>query len=180
MTNTGDVPLANVADTISDDTCAPVQYASGDEDSDGLLDTPRSIFEDSADETWVFTCTTTIDQDTTNVVVVTGSPSDPGGQPLCGAVAAQAGIAEPCDVRAQDQAHVTVTPTPTSPSPSPTPAGPDTSGSGTGTSSGSLPNTGAPAGSLALLVLGVVFVVAGSVLLGTSARRPRHSASRSR
>ena len=55
VTNTGDVPLAGVAETITDDTCAPVEYVSGDIDGDGLLDTPRSIFEDKADETWVFT-----------------------------------------------------------------------------------------------------------------------------
>ena len=75
--NTGDVPLAGVADRITDDTCSPVTYVSGDEDGDGLLDTPTSIFEDALDETWIFTCTTTVDEDTTNVVTVTGTPTDP-------------------------------------------------------------------------------------------------------
>ena len=57
----------------------PVTYVSGDEDLDDLLDTPTSIFEDSADETWIFTCTTVISVTTVNTVTVTGTPTDPGG-----------------------------------------------------------------------------------------------------
>ena len=68
--NTGDVPLAGVAERIADDTCSPVEYVSGDTDGDGLLDTPNSIFEDAANETWIFTCTTNLDETTTNVVTV--------------------------------------------------------------------------------------------------------------
>ena len=81
--NTGDVPLAGVKDRITDNTCSPVKYVSGDEDGDGLLDTPNSIFEDSLDETWTFTCTTTVSTTTTNSVVTPGTPVDPGGEPLC-------------------------------------------------------------------------------------------------
>jgi archaellum component FlaG (FlaF/FlaG flagellin family) len=81
--NTGDVPLAGVAERITDDTCSPVTYVSGDQDGDGLLDSPISIFEDALDETWTFTCTTTIDATTTNTVVVNGTPTDGGGEPLC-------------------------------------------------------------------------------------------------
>ena len=44
---------------------------------------PNSIFEDALDETWVFTCTTFVDEDTMNTVVVEGTPVDPGGEPLC-------------------------------------------------------------------------------------------------
>ncbi len=47
-------------------------------DRDGLLDTPNSIFEDSLDETWIFTCTTFVDEDTTNTVVVGGTAVGPG------------------------------------------------------------------------------------------------------
>ena len=79
--NTGDVPLAGVKDAITDDTCSPVTYVSGDKDGDNLLDTPNSIFEDALDETWVFTCTTTVDQDTTNTVIVSGTPTDPPVNP---------------------------------------------------------------------------------------------------
>ena len=64
------MPLADVAERITDDTCSPVRYVSGDQDDDGLLDTPNSIFEDAADETWIFTCTHDVDRDTTNTVVV--------------------------------------------------------------------------------------------------------------
>ena len=65
--NTGDVPLADVKASITDDKCAPVTYVSGDEDGDELLDTPNSIFEDSADEVWMFTCTARITTDTVNI-----------------------------------------------------------------------------------------------------------------
>ena len=84
--NTGDVPLSGVAARISDDTCSAVTYVSGDEDLDGLLDTINSIFEDALDETWTFTCTTTVSETTTNVVTVQGSPTGPDGAPLCGTI----------------------------------------------------------------------------------------------
>lgn len=107
--NTGDVPLSGVADRITDDTCSPVVYVSGDEDGDGLLDTPNSIFEDSLDETWIFTCTTAVNTTTTNVVTVTGTPTDPAGQALCGPTdLPRSQIGEPCDVTGQDTATVTV------------------------------------------------------------------------
>jgi LPXTG-motif cell wall-anchored protein len=109
--NTGDVPLAGVAERITDDTCSPVSYVSGDQDEDGLLDTPTSIFEDALDETWTFTCTVTLSETTTNTVVVTGTPTDPGGVALCGGEEGEGGAAqvpEPCDVTDDDQATVTV------------------------------------------------------------------------
>lgn len=100
--NTGDVPLANVRERIADDTCSPVTLASGDEDQDGLLDTTTSIFEDAADETWVFTCTTTVSDTTTNTVTVPGTPTNPTGTPLCEPGA-------PCDVTGTSTRTVTVT-----------------------------------------------------------------------
>lgn len=111
--NTGDVPLAAVADSIADDTCAPVAYVTGDEDGDGLLDTADSIFEDARDETWVFTCTTFVREDTVNTVVASGSPTDADGVDVCapetGGVLLQAGrIGTPCDVTADATAEVTV------------------------------------------------------------------------
>lgn len=108
VTNTGDVPLAGVADRITDDTCSPVTYVEGDLDNDGLLDSPRSIFEDSADETWVFTCTTTVSETTTNTVTVPGTPTDPGGEPLCGPEPGPLRVDEPCDVTGTDTETVTV------------------------------------------------------------------------
>ncbi|PKP52473.1 MAG: hypothetical protein CVT90_02630, partial [Candidatus Altiarchaeales archaeon HGW-Altiarchaeales-3] len=61
VTNTGDVPLTNVV--VTDDKCSPVTYQSGDTNSDSALDLT---------ETWTYTCTATINVDTTNVATVTG------------------------------------------------------------------------------------------------------------
>ena len=110
VTNTGDVPLSDVAERISDDTCSPVEYVSGDQDDDGNLDTINSIFEDALDETWIFTCTTTISETTTNTVVVTGTPVDGGGVDLCGPPPnlQLPRIVENCDVDDQDNATVTI------------------------------------------------------------------------
>jgi uncharacterized repeat protein (TIGR01451 family)/LPXTG-motif cell wall-anchored protein len=85
VTNTGDVPLAGVRGSISDDKCSPVSYVSGDLNDNGLLDADidAPIFEyTSTAETWIFTCTTTLEEDTTNVVTVTGTPTDPNGNPI--------------------------------------------------------------------------------------------------
>ena len=104
--NTGDVPLADVADRITDDTCSPVQYRGGDEDGDGLLDTARSIFEDSLDEVWLFECRTAVTETTTNTVMVQGTPTDPLGERLCEDVAVLA--VTTCDPTDQDVATVTI------------------------------------------------------------------------
>jgi hypothetical protein len=110
--NTGDVPLAGVAARITDDTCTPVTYVSGDEDGDGLLDTPNSIFEDALDETWTFTCVTTVAATTSNTVVVTGTPTDQGGVALCAdtRAVALARVSVSCDATDSAAATVTVTP----------------------------------------------------------------------
>ncbi len=79
VTNPGDVPLAGV--TVSDDKCSPVVAVTsggfnvGDTDTDGLLD---------PGESWRYTCTTTLTQDTLNTVTVLGRPTDGEGQPLPG------------------------------------------------------------------------------------------------
>ena len=170
VTNTGDVPLANVTASIADDTCSPVSYVSGDLDNDELLDTPDSIFEDEGDETWLFRCTTTVDEDTTNVVLVAGSPVDPDGLPLCGPEAGAGGI-PPCDVTDRDRAHVTVVP---GPGPGPEPGtGPGTgpgSGPGGGPTAGGLGDTGAPTGLWQLLVLGLLLLGAGGSMVAYARR----------
>ena len=109
--NTGDVPLAGVADSITDDTCSPVTYVRGDHDDDGLLDTPNSIFEDRLDETWVFTCTTDVDEDTTNTVVVAGRRR-PGRRAAVrrGADAGTRRCGTDLRPTDRDRAHVIVTP----------------------------------------------------------------------
>jgi uncharacterized repeat protein (TIGR01451 family) len=113
--NTGDVPLADVTSRITDDTCANVTFVSGDDDGDGLLDTPTSIFEDAADETWRFTCATTLSATTTNTVTVVGTPTDSGGVPLCGLDAPASPtstgarqVPDPCDTSATANATVMV------------------------------------------------------------------------
>ena len=61
VTNAGDAVLSNV--TVDDDTCSPVDYVSGDTNGDTKLD---------LHETWVFECTMTITDDTTNTAVAHG------------------------------------------------------------------------------------------------------------
>ncbi len=74
VTNPGDAPLATVR--VSDNTCAPTVYRSGDTNANSRLDTS---------ETWIYTCARTVNQDTTNVVTASGQPTDPSGTPVPGA-----------------------------------------------------------------------------------------------
>lgn len=62
ITNPGTVPLSNV--TLSDDTCSPMTYVSGDSDGDSLLDTTES---------WRYTCTTNLTETTTNTAIASGA-----------------------------------------------------------------------------------------------------------
>jgi uncharacterized repeat protein (TIGR01451 family) len=62
VTNPGDEPLSDIA--VSDDKCATVVFDSGDGNGNGLLD---------PGETWVYTCSSTLTQDTTNTVTATGA-----------------------------------------------------------------------------------------------------------
>jgi uncharacterized repeat protein (TIGR01451 family) len=83
VVNTGNIPLAEVKNRIRDDTCSPVTFVSGDTDGNNLLTGEVQIYEISIDaETWVFRCTTTVSQDTTNVVTVEGVPSDLRGNAI--------------------------------------------------------------------------------------------------
>ena len=147
VTNTGNVPLADVVDRISDDTCGPVTYVSGDDDDNDLLTGEADLFETGPAEIWTFTCTTEVTQDTINTVTVEGTPVDPG--PL-----------EPLgpDVTDADTAEVVVLPastTTTSVEPlPPTPTIPPTGGGG---------RAGLP---IALALLG-----AGGALVGIARRR---------
>lgn len=169
--NTGDVPLAGVADQITDDTCSPVEYVAGDLDEDGLLDTPDSLFEDEADEVWTFECTTRVDESTVNTVVVAGSPSGPAGGPLCGPEVDPAVlVVEPCDVTGRDRARVVVTEPPVEP-PGGTDGGvdPDTQGVP------GLPDTGAGRWLLVILLLGTACVATGAWLTRAGVLERRRS-----
>lgn len=62
VTNPGTVALSNVI--ITDDKCNPVKYISGDINGDSKLDT---------NETWEYTCRSSLTKTTTNTAVVTGA-----------------------------------------------------------------------------------------------------------
>jgi uncharacterized repeat protein (TIGR01451 family) len=66
VTNPGSESLSNV--TVSDDKCAPVTFVAGDSNGNGLLE---------PDETWIYTCSATLMEDTTNTATVEGN--DPSG-----------------------------------------------------------------------------------------------------
>ncbi len=60
VTNPGDLPVENVS--LTDDTCAGIEFVGGD-DGDNVL---------AAEETWEYMCMASLDQDTTNIAIVTG------------------------------------------------------------------------------------------------------------
>src|SRR5690606_12658666 len=78
VTNTGNVPPADVAARMVDDRCAPVVYVEGDIDENDLLTGPVDLFETGPEEEWIFSCTTSLSETTTNTVVATGTPMRPG------------------------------------------------------------------------------------------------------
>lgn len=59
--NVGTVAMSNV--TVADNECSAVSFISGDANDDSKLDT---------NETWKYSCTTTLSQTTTNTVTATG------------------------------------------------------------------------------------------------------------
>src|SRR3989338_649014 len=59
--NVGTVSMSNV--TVADNKCAPVGFVSGDTNRNSQLD---------LNETWMYRCTTTLSQTTTNTVTATG------------------------------------------------------------------------------------------------------------
>ena len=71
VTNSGDTPLSNVK--VTDDTCAPVDYVSGD-DGDGLLE---------KGETWTYSCSMTLDQTTKNEACADGDFIGGGHDSAC-------------------------------------------------------------------------------------------------
>ena len=64
VTNPGDDPLANVV--VTDNTCSPVTYVSGDSNNNNKLD---------PGEKWVYTCSMVLNSDTTNIATVNAKDS---------------------------------------------------------------------------------------------------------
>lgn len=162
VTNPGDTALSNV--TVDDDTCSPVEYVSGDDNTNDLLD---------LDESWLFTCTMFISEDTVNVATAHGWDGE-------------------TEVTAEDTATVTVLPPTAPPTEEPTappteePTAPPTAaptptfvqsvGAETGTPSVTLPPTDAingtsgPADGTWRLALIALAALLASVLVMTPAR----------
>ncbi|MDD5569078.1 MAG: ice-binding family protein [Candidatus Pacebacteria bacterium] len=61
LRNIGTVPASNI--TMVGDTCSPITLISGDTNADAILD---------LNETWVYTCSTTLSETHTNIVTATG------------------------------------------------------------------------------------------------------------
>jgi len=61
VTNIGTVAMNNV--TVADNKCALVNFISGDTNGDSILQT---------NETWIYRCTASVNQTTTNIVTATG------------------------------------------------------------------------------------------------------------
>ena len=61
LRNIGTVPVTDVQ--VTDDSCMPLGAASGDTNADGKLD---------MNETWVYTCATTLEKTHTNTAIATG------------------------------------------------------------------------------------------------------------
>ena len=140
-----------------------MKYVSGDLDGDSQLDTSKDIFESGVAETWLFTCTTTVTEDTTNTVTVDGTAVDPDGNELC---------SPSCSVSDVDTADVTVTEAPSpSPSPSSSPSVsvlPETQTKG---DDGGLPGTGLQ--SLASVYWGGLLLALGAGMVWLTTRRRR-------
>jgi hypothetical protein len=84
VTNTGNVPLADVTGRVTDDTCPDVQpvevggFNAGDVDQNDLLTGEGDIFETGGPEEWQFTCTIDVSETTVNTVTAIGTPVRPG------------------------------------------------------------------------------------------------------
>ena len=83
VTNTGNVPLADVTGRVTDDTCPNVEpvlvggFNIGDIDQNDLLTGEADLFETGGPEVWQFTCTVEVTETTVNTVTVIGTPVRP-------------------------------------------------------------------------------------------------------
>ena len=98
--NNGDVDLTNPQ--VTDDKCANVTYASGD-DGDGVLE---------VGESWTYTCTTTFSGDTDVTNTATGSGTDPLGDDVTYCSDPSSGTTSDnvwCDQDEQDSVRIQIT-----------------------------------------------------------------------
>jgi hypothetical protein len=153
VTNSGDTPLINVV--VTDNKCSPVSAPTktgGDQD-DQL----------EVGETWTYTCTTALTEDTTNQACANANFIGGGQDSACADATVLVTQPTPTPTPA--------TPTPTPETPTPTPADPTPTpegsvegsvGGGTGTPAASVPDTAASlpgfGGPLATLVFGLILV----------------------
>lgn len=102
VTNSGDTPLSNVV--VSDDTCSPVGYVSGD-DGDNLLE---------KGETWSYSCSMSLQETTTNEACADGDFIGGGHDSACAEVTVEVNPQAPnvpaIDIRKSSDATGTVEP----------------------------------------------------------------------
>ncbi|HEY4633410.1 MAG TPA: hypothetical protein VIH00_05780 [Candidatus Limnocylindrales bacterium] len=160
VSNVGDTALSDV--TVEDDTCSPVDYVSGDDNTNDLLD---------LDEIWIFTCTMLITEDTTNVAIAHGwDGENEVTDDATADVTVLPPTAPPTD---EPTAPPTLAPTPTV---APTPTFVQSVGAETGTPSVTLPPTdvingpSGPADGTWRLALIALAALLASVLVLTPAR----------
>ncbi|MBP7961504.1 MAG: DUF11 domain-containing protein [Caldilineaceae bacterium] len=73
VSNTGNITLGSVA--VADNKCSPLTRTGGDANSNNRLE---------VGEIWIYTCSSTLAQDTVNTATVTGQPVDGSGVPVPG------------------------------------------------------------------------------------------------
>lgn len=102
VTNSGDTPLSNVK--VSDDTCAPVEYQSGDNGN--------SLLENG--ETWTYSCSMALQETTTNEACADGDFLGGGHDSACADVTVEVNPPAPSvpsiEIRKSSDADGTVEP----------------------------------------------------------------------
>lgn len=102
VTNSGETPLSNIV--VSDDTCSPVDYVSGD-DGNGLLENG---------ETWTYSCSMPLQKTTTNEACADGDFIGGGRDSACVDVTVEVNPPAPdvpsIDIRKSSDAKGTVEP----------------------------------------------------------------------
>jgi uncharacterized repeat protein (TIGR01451 family) len=183
VTNVGNVALTNV-DVTDKPSCGTIDLISGDEDHDNKLD---------LDETWIFRCTTTVTDSTTDTGTATGHD---GNTEVKDTSQAHVDVAEPTPTPTPtptDAPTPTPTPTatatlPTEPTPTPTATAKPTGGveAETGTPKVTLPPTstvdgtgdGGTGSSLPIILIALLGIAMAIGLLSPASSRSRRRSHR--